>query len=88
MNKTVGSQENRVNTTECLAKCTLANGQWSRKLTNPNKQFFLQLAIDSVEDVNREVDCNISYAKKAMICCNLALRLDGSWRVGHLFPHL
>jgi len=54
-------------------------GQWLGKLTNHEKQFFLQLAIDSVENVNQEVDSdNISYAKKAMICCGLALGLDGS----------
>ena len=65
------------------------DGQWSRKLTNPCKQFFLQLATDSVEDVNQEVDCdNISYARKAMLRCGLALGLDGSWSVGQLFPHL
>ena len=56
-----------------------ADGQWSGKLTNPGKRFFLQLSADSVEEVNREVDCdNISYARKAMIWCGLALGLDGS----------
>ena len=30
-----------------------ADGQWSGKLTNPGKRFFLQLAADSVEDVNQ-----------------------------------
>ena len=49
----------------------------------------MQLATNSVENVNRDVDCdNISYARKAMICCGLALGLDGSWSVGQLFPHL
>jgi len=58
-------------------------------LTNLGKHFFLQLAVDSVEDVNREVDSdNMSYAKKAMIRCGLALRLDGSWSVEQLFLHL
>ncbi len=66
-----------------------ADGQWSGKLTNPGKRFFLQLAAHSIEDVNREVDCdNISYARKAMIRCGLALGLDGSWSVGQLFPNL
>ena len=66
-----------------------ADGQWSGKLTNSRKRFFLQLAADIVEDVNREVDCdNISYARKAMIRCGLALGLDGSWNEGQLFPHL
>ena len=63
--------------------------QWLGKLTNPGKRFFLQLAANSVEDVNREVDCdNISYARKAMLCCGLALGLYGSWSVGQLFPYL
>ena len=44
------------------------DGQWSRKLINPRKRFFLQLAVDSVEDVNSQVYINgISYARKAMI---------------------
>jgi len=28
------------------------DGQWSRKLTNSTKRFFLQLVVDSIEDVN------------------------------------
>jgi len=28
------------------------------------------------------------HARKTMICCGLALGLDGSWSVGQLFPHL
>ena len=66
-----------------------ADGQWSGKLTNPGKRFFLQLAADSVEDVNRQVDCNnMSYARKAMIRCGMALNVDGLWSVNQLFPHL
>ena len=66
-----------------------ADGQWSGKLTNPGKRFFLQLAADSVEDFNRQVDENMmSYARKAMICCGMALDVDGSWNVNQLFPHL
>ena len=65
------------------------DGQWLGKLTNPDKRFFLQLAIDSVEDVNREVDCdNMSYARKAMIRSGMALGVDGIWIVHQLFPHL
>jgi hypothetical protein len=51
--------------------------------------FFLQLAADSIEDVNQQVDCdNISYSRKAMICCGMALALYGTWSVAQLFPHL
>lgn len=68
---------------------TRGDGHWSGKLTNPGKHFFLQLAANAVEDVNRMVDSdNISYARKAMIRCGLALDLDGTWSVEQLFPHL
>jgi hypothetical protein len=65
------------------------DGQWFSKLINPGKRFFLQLVADSIEDVNKEVDCNnMSYARKAMICCGMALDVDGSWSVNQLFSHL
>ena len=65
------------------------DGQKSGKLTNPGKRFFLQLAVDSVEDVNREVDCdNMSYTRKAMVRSDMALGVDGIWTVRQLFLHL
>ena len=65
------------------------DGQWSGKLTNPGKRFFLQLAADAIQDVNRLVDSdNLSYARKSMIRCGLALGIDGTWSVNQLFPHL
>jgi hypothetical protein len=65
------------------------DGHWSGKLTNPGKHFFLQLIVDSVEDVNQEIDChNISYSRKTMIRCGMALVLDGIWSVAQLFHHL
>jgi hypothetical protein len=67
--------------------CT--DGQWSGKLINHGKRFFLQLTVDSVEDVNKEVNCNnMFYARKAMIHYSMALDVDGSWSVNQLFPHL
>jgi hypothetical protein len=55
------------------------DGQWSEKLINPDKRFFLQLAVDAVEDVNREVDCdNIAYARKTMIRSGMSLAIDGT----------
>jgi hypothetical protein len=46
------------------------------------------LAADSIENINQEVDCdNISYSRKAMIRCSMALVLDGTWSVAQLFPH-
>ena len=66
-----------------------ADEQWSGKLTNPGKRFFLQLATDSVQDVNQQLDCdNMTYARKAMIRLGLALNVDGTWNVHQLFPHL
>jgi hypothetical protein len=47
------------------------------------------LAADSVEDVNREVDCDhLSYAIKAMIKSSMSLTIDGTWSVHQLFLHL
>jgi hypothetical protein len=58
------------------------DGQWFGKLTNLGKKFFLQLATDSIEDVNRQVDIdNISYTRKSMIRGGLALGIDGTWSV-------
>jgi hypothetical protein len=75
--------------TNAWQNTTHANGQWSGKLTNPSKRFFLQLATASVENINKEVNCNnMSYARKAMIHCGMALDVDGSWSVNQLFPHL
>ena len=65
------------------------DGQWSGKLINPGKRFFLQLAVDAVEDVNREVDCdNISYVRETMIRSGMSLAIDGTWSIIQLFPHL
>jgi hypothetical protein len=59
------------------------------KLTNPEKKFFLHLAADSIEDVNRRVDIdNMSCAIKSIIRCGLALGADGTWSVNKLFPQL
>ena len=56
-----------------------ANGQWSRKLTNPGKLLFLELATDSVQDVNQQLDCeNMMYARKAIIRSGFALDVDGT----------
>jgi hypothetical protein len=51
--------------------------------------FFLQLAANSIENVNQKVDCNnISYFKKVMIHCGMALALNETWSLAQLFPHL
>lgn len=66
-----------------------ADGTWSGKLQHPGKSYFLKLAADSVRAVNEQRDENgMTYARKAMIRCGLALDTDGIWRVEQLFPHL
>jgi hypothetical protein len=68
--------------TDAWQNTARGEGHWSGKLTNPDKHFFLQLAVDSVKDVNQQVDFDkISYSIKAMICCSMALVLDGTWSV-------
>jgi hypothetical protein len=47
------------------------------------------LATDSIEDVNRQVDIdNMSYVRKSMIRCGLALGTDSTWSINQLFPQL
>ena len=45
-----------------------SDGQWSGKLKNPGKRYFLELAQKAVEEVNSQRDENgMSYARKAPI---------------------
>jgi DDE superfamily endonuclease len=61
----------------------------SGKLLNPGKHFFLNLAAESVREVNKMRDKNgLMYARKAMIRCGLSLNLNGIWEISQLFPHL
>ena len=72
-----------------MTKCTSNRWTMVREVDKSWKIVFLQLAADSVEDVNGEVDCdNILYARKAMLGCGLALGFDEFWSIGQLFPHL
>lgn len=66
-----------------------ADGSWSGKLPHPGKHFFLKLAAESVRAVNQQRDSNgLTYARKAMIRCGLALDVDGNWNETQLFPNL
>jgi len=50
--------------------------------------FFLKFAAAVVRDVNGMRDSDgLTYARKAMIRCGMALDLNGQWRVSQLFPH-
>ena len=63
-----------------------ANG--SGKLHNPGKHFFLQLASISLQKVKRMRDGNgVSYARKAMIRCGLALYTDGVGKCLNYLSH-
>ena len=60
-----------------------------RKFTDPSKRFFLELAVDAIEDVNRLIDSNnMFYARKSMIICGLPLEIDGTWTTNQLLSHL
>ncbi|CAM6101108.1 unnamed protein product [Calypogeia fissa] len=62
----------------------------SGALKNPGWAYFLQLAANCVKQVNAQRDkkYGISYARKAMIRCGLALDVDGIWKVDQLTPQL
>lgn len=61
----------------------------SGKLANPGKRFYLKLAADVIKEVDNERDKNgVSFTRKAMIGCGMALNLNGVWEVRQLFPHL
>eukprot|EP00474_Spongospora_subterranea_P008081 CRZ08539.1 hypothetical protein [Spongospora subterranea] len=65
------------------------DGNWSDKLKNPGKAYFLQLAADCVRAVNSMRDSNgLTYARQAMIQCGLSLDVTGFWLVKQLTPEL
>jgi hypothetical protein len=65
------------------------NKEWSGKLKNPGKHYFLELARDSVREANKMLDKNgLNSARKSMIRCGLSLDVDGVWKVSQLLPNL
>lgn len=66
------------------------DGQWSGKLKNPGKRYFLKLAAQAVAEVNEQRDAlGMSYARKAMIKCGLSKdAVTGKWQESQLFDHL
>ena len=59
------------------------------RLPNPGKAFFLRMAADAVRDVNAMRDKDgLSYARKDMIMCGMALNTNGLWEVSQLKPSL
>ena len=66
-----------------------SNGNWSGKLRNPGKSYFLQLAADAVRRVNVMRDeNNEKYSRKAMRLCGMALNNQGQWTVEMLGAEL
>lgn len=61
----------------------------SGKLTNRSKPHFLKLAAKFVRTVSAQRDEDgVTYARKAMIRCGMALNLNGQWEERLLFPEL
>ena len=59
------------------------------KIPNPGRTFFLNLAVEAVNAVNRKRDSDaVSYARKAMILTGVALNLNGQWKERQLLPKL
>ena len=69
----------------------LKHNAWTdgRRLLNPGKVFFFRLAAEVVPGVNaqRDADC-LTYARKALIICGIALNTNGKWEEGQLKPEL
>ncbi|KAL0217568.1 hypothetical protein RCL1_008149 [Eukaryota sp. TZLM3-RCL] len=70
----------------------IQNNEWSAssgKLPNPGKTFFLQLAADTIQEVNAVKDLQgIGFGRKAMIRCGLSLNTDGVWSKNQLSAEL
>ena len=70
----------------------IMKNQWSDssgKIMNPGKLFFLSLATKATDRVDRHRDENgITYTRKAMIMCGLALNTNGLWEEQQLTPRL
>ena len=65
------------------------NGSWLGKLNNPGKRFFLEIAATAVRAVNGMRDsCGLTYARKSMIRCGMALDVSGRWHESQFTPEL
>ena len=69
----------------------LRNNSWTKggRLSNPGKAFFLRIAAEAVAVINSQRDENgLTYARKAMIMCGMALNTNGKWEETQLKPEL
>ena len=65
------------------------NGSWSGKLKNPGKPLLLKLAVTAVRAVNGMRDsCGLTYYRKSMIRCDMALDISGRWHESQSTPEL
>lgn len=82
-------QNNRLYYNKHLVKHTTDGWSVVRKTHHVGQEVFLQLAVNSVEDVNWKVNCNnISYARKTVIRSYMYLAIDGTCSIHQIFPHL
>lgn len=59
------------------------------RLRNPGKLLFLQIAAKDVNTVGVERDTDgVTFVRKAMVRCGLALSLNGVWEEKQLFTEL
>ncbi|DAZ98192.1 TPA: hypothetical protein N0F65_005324 [Lagenidium giganteum] len=64
-------------------------GEWSGKLTQPGKTYFLQLAVQACRiDSGMQDDTGLSVERKSMIRCGLGKNVMGVWEEKQLTLHL
>ncbi|KAL0244865.1 hypothetical protein GEMRC1_008947 [Eukaryota sp. GEM-RC1] len=74
-----------------LTPLLIENGNWeqSGKLKKPGKKYFLELASRCIQKLNEQHDDDgLTYPRKAMILCGLALNTTGRWEESQLKPNL
>ena len=65
------------------------NVSWSGKLKKPGKRFFLELAATAVRAVNGMRDSyDLTYARKSITRCGIALDVSGRWHESQLTPEI
>jgi hypothetical protein len=59
-----------------------------REANNPGKRYFLKLSADTIREVNKKETNGLTWSRKAMIRCGLALGLDGHLKLDQLSKDL
>jgi DDE superfamily endonuclease len=79
----------RLATSHAFSNVPNKGGEWSGKLLQPGKTYFLKLAAKCcriVSDMRDDEQLNL--VRKSMIRCGLNKNLNGVWEERQLFPHL